>query len=117
MPYEKYIPRRGPAGGRATVRILKNGDFSVSPGAFNKWFDGANHVELYFNPNAKKVGMKPKKQPTKASYKLRESPQGGDRRYVSGEQFLETYDISVEKATTYEAEWNDKEDLVEFKVK
>lgn len=117
MPFETYVPQRGPGGGKSTIRILKSGDFSISPGAYEKWFSGAGYVELLFDPRGKKVGMKPRKSSTKASYKLRESPQGGRRRYVSGQQFLESYGVKVGKAESYEAQWNDKEKLVEFSVK
>lgn len=117
MPFETYVPQRGPSGSKSQIRILKSGDFSISPSAYQEWFGNANYVELLFDPKSKKIGMKPRKRPTKASYKLRESPQGGDRRYVSGEQFLETYGVSVNKAKAFDAAWNDKEDLVEFSVK
>lgn len=117
MPYETYVPQRGPASGKSTIRILKSGDLSISPGAYDQWFEGANYTELLFDPKRKKIGLKPRRKPTKASYKLRESPQGGRRRYVSGQQFLDTYNISVEKAKSYEAQWNQNEKLVELRVK
>lgn len=117
MAYETYVPQRGPASGKSTIRILKNGDFSISPGAYAKWFDNANYVELMFDPRQKKIGLKPKPKSTKASYKLRESPQGGRRRYVSGGQFLENYGISVGKAKSFDAEWNKNAKVVEFSVK
>lgn len=117
MGFETYVPKRGPSGSKSEVRILKSGDLSISGATHAEWFDGANYVELLFDPKGKKVGLRPRKRPTKASYKLRESPQGGDRRYVSGGQFLETYGISVGKATSYESKWNEREALVEFAVK
>lgn len=116
MAFETYVPQRGPSAGRSTIRILKSGDFSISPGAYQQWFDKANHVELLYDPKSRKIGLKPRRKPTKASYKLRESPQGGQRRYVSGTQFLDAYGISVGKARSFEARWNDKAGVVEFKV-
>lgn len=117
MPFETYVPQRGPSSGKSTIRILKSGDISVSPGAYDEWFDGANHVELLFDNRTKKVGLRPRRKPTKASYKLRESPQGGRRRYVSGSQFLKNYGVSVGKARSYNAQWNAAQKLVEFSVK
>lgn len=117
MPFETYIPQRGPATGKSTVKILKSGVISVSPGAYDEWFQGAGHVELLFDSRAKKVGLKPRRKPTKASYKLRESPQGGRRRYVSAGQFLKSYGVSVARAKSHDAQWNAKEKLVEFSVK
>lgn len=117
MPFETYVPQRGRGAGNSTIRILKSGVISISPGAYDEWFGGANHVELLFDSRSKKVGLKPRRKPTKASYKLRESAQGGRRRYISGGQFLSTYDVSVSKAKSYDAQWNDSEKLVEFSVK
>ena len=117
MPFETYVPQRGPGAGKESIRILKNGDFSISPAAYDKWFDKANYVELMYDAKNKKVGLKPKRNPTKATYKLRESPQGGRRKYVSGQQFCETYGIDVSKAKSFDAQWNDKAGVVEFSVK
>lgn len=117
MAFETYVPQRGPSAGKSTIRILKNGDFSISPAAYETWFNKANHVELLFDPRSRKVGLKPRSKATKASYKLRESPQGGQRRYVSGSQFLESYGVKLGKAKSFEAKWNDSQKLVEFSVK
>ena len=116
MPYETYVPQRGRAGGKSTVRILRNGVISVGGGAYDQWFGGASHVELMFDGRGRKVGLKPRRKPTKATYKLRESPQGGTSRYVSAGRFLETYGVKVAKAQTFDAQWNEKEGVVEFKV-
>ena len=117
MAFETYVPQRGPSAGKSTIRILKSGDFSISAAAYERWFNKAGHVELLFDPRSRKVGLKPRSKSTKASYKLRESPQGGDRRYVSGSQFLSTYGVSLGKAKSFEAKWNDSQKLVEFSVK
>jgi len=117
VAFETYVPQRGPAAGKSTIRILKNGDFSISPAAYEKWFNKANYVELLFDPRSRKVGLKPRSKSTKASYKLRDSPQGGDRRYVSGSQFLASYGVDLGKAKSFEAKWNDSQKLVEFSVK
>jgi hypothetical protein len=45
------------------------------------------------------------------------SPQGGDRRYISGSQFLESCGVDVRKARSFEAKWNNGQKLVEFSVK
>jgi hypothetical protein len=45
------------------------------------------------------------------------SPQGGDRRYVSGSQFLESYGVDLRKSKEFDVKWNDSQKLVEFSVK
>jgi hypothetical protein len=117
MAFETYVPQRGPSVGRSTVRILKNGNFSISPAAYEKWFNKSNYVELLFDTRTRKVGLKPRAKPSKASYKLRMSPQGGDRRYVSGSQFLESYGVDLRKSKEFDVKWNDSQKLVEFSVK
>ncbi|MGH8546007.1 MAG: hypothetical protein ACREX3_20765 [Gammaproteobacteria bacterium] len=87
MPYETYVPERG------------------------------HHVELLFDPRSKKVGLKPRRKPTKASYKLLPSPQSGNRYYVSAGSFLEHYGIGAKKAKSQEASWNKRTGVAEFSVK
>ena len=79
--------------------------------------DKANYVELLFDSRARKVGLRPRNKPTRASYKLRESPQGGELRYVSGMQFLESCGVRLRKARSFDAKWNDRQKLVEFSLK
>lgn len=117
MGFETYVPQRGPSTGKSTIRILRNGDFSISPAVYEKWFGKAGYVELLFDPRARKVGLKPRRKPTKATYKLRESPQGGRRFYVSGGQFLQKYGIDMPKAKSFEAGWNNRAKVVEFSVR
>ena len=118
MAYETYVPQRGrAASGKPVIRILKNGDLSVSPMVQKEFFKGASHVELLYDSRTKKVGLKPRKKPTKASYKLRPSPQGGNRYYVSAGSFLEHYGIGAKKARTHEASWNKRAGVAEFSVR
>lgn len=114
MAFKTYVPRRGPRGGNATIRILKNGTISVSPAAHQEWFGGAEYVELLYDPKTSKIALKPRRKPTKATYKLRLSPQGGDRRYVSASQFLEHLGIRVDKSRTVDAKWNARQGVVEL---
>ena len=109
-------PQRGRASGKNTIRILKSGDLSVSPGVYEQWFRRAGHVELLFDPKGKKIGLRPRSKPSRATYKLRESPQGGDRYYISAGRFLDHYGISHQKARGFEARWNGRQKVVELSV-
>lgn len=117
MAFKTYVPQRGPSVGKPSIRVLKNGNFSISATAYEKWFQKASYVELLFDPRTRKVGLRPRSKPTKATYKLRLSPQGGNRRYVSGAQFLESLGANVRKARSFEAKWNAGQKLVEFPLK
>jgi len=116
MGFETYVPQRGPSSGKSTIRILRNGDISVSPAVHEQYFKKADYVELMFDPQNKKVGLKPRSKSSKSTYKLRLSPQGGARRYISGGQFLATYGITFTKARSFDAKWNERQKLVEFTV-
>ena len=117
MAFKTYVPQRGPSVGKPSIRVLKNGNFSISAAAYEEWFDGANYVELLFDPRSRKVGLRPRSKPTKATYKLRRSPQGGNRRYVSGAQFLQSFGVDVRKARNFEAKWSAGQRLVVFPIK
>jgi hypothetical protein len=117
VAFKTYVPQRGPSVGKPSIRILKNGHFSISAPAYDKWFHKAQYVELLVDPRSRKVGLRPRSKPTKATYKLRLSPQGGNRRYVSGAQFLESFGVDVRKARNVEAKWNARQGLVEFPLK
>ena len=114
MGFETYVPQRGPSSTKSSIRILRNGDISVSPGIVDTFFKGADYVELLYDPKRKKVGLKPRSKKSKSTYKLRVSPQGGARRYVSGGQFLTNYGIKVSKARSFEGKWNPSLKVVEF---
>ena len=60
MGFETYVPQRGPSSGKSTIRVLRNGDLSISPAVYEQWFDKAGYVELLFDPQNKKVGLKPR---------------------------------------------------------
>ena len=114
MGFETYVPQRGPSSSKSSIRILRNGDISVSPGAYDAWFRGADYVELLYDTRRKKVGLRPQSKRSKSTYKLRKSPQGGARRYVSGGQFLSNFGIKVNKARSFEGKWNPSLRVVEF---
>ncbi|MGH7557412.1 MAG: hypothetical protein ACREMD_06485 [Gemmatimonadota bacterium] len=117
MAFETYVPQRGRASSKSTIRILKSGDFSISPSVYDQWFGGAKNVELLYDPKAKKVGLRPRRKSDRMTYKLRESPQGGQRYYVSSGQFLDHYGVSHQKSRGFEAKWNARQKVVEFSVK
>lgn len=118
MPFETYVPQRGRKAKKKpvdlTVKILKNGDFSISSAVYESFFQNAANAELAYDARAKKVGIRPRKAKTKASYKLRKV---GGRRYISGSQFLENYGIRLRRTRSYDARWNGKAKLVEFQLK
>jgi hypothetical protein len=117
MAFETYVPQRGRASGKSTIRILKSGDLSISPDVYDQWFGGAKYVELLYDPKGKKIGLRPRTKSSRATYKLRESPQGGQRYYVSSGQFLDHYGVPHQKSRGFEAKWNGRQKVVEFSAK
>ena len=117
MAFETYVPQRGRSSGKSTIRILKSGDLSISPDVYAEWFGKAGHVELLYDPKARKIGLRPRAKGSRSTYKLRESPQGGARYYVSAGRFLDHYGISHQKARAFKAKWNGRQKIVEVSIR
>lgn len=98
-----------------TIRVLESGELSIGPEACRAFFHEAHHVELLFDPERGRIGLRPRTKPTRASYKLR--PQGGRRRYVHAVQFLEHYGIEEVRGRRLPARWNDRAGVVEVTLK
>lgn len=94
-----------------TIRVLESGELSIGPAVCRAFLAGVRHVELLFDPDRERIGLRPRTRPTRASYKLR--PQGGRRRYVHAGQFLEHYEIEDARGRRLPARWNDRAGVVE----
>lgn len=98
----------------STIRVLESGELSIGPEAWRALLDEAAHVELLFDPERERIGLRPRERPTRASYKLRR--QGGRRRYVHAVQFLEHYGLDEARGRRLPARWNDRVGIVEVSV-
>lgn len=98
----------------AKIRVLECGEMSIGREAWETLFGGVRYVELLFDRERGRIGLRPRRRPTRASLRLR--TQGGRRRYVHAVRFLEWFGIEEVRGRSLPARWNEREGLVEADV-
>lgn len=99
----------------AKIRVLECGEMSIGREAWETLFGGARHVELLFDRERGRIGLRPRRRPSRASLRLR--AQGGHRRYVHAVRFLEWFGIEDVRGRSLPARWNEREGVVEVEVR
>jgi len=108
-------PSDGRRGVEAKIRVLECGEMSIGREAWERLFGGARHVELLYDRDGGRIGLRPRRRPTRASLRLR--AQGGRRRYVHAVRFLERFGIEEVRGRSLLARWNEREGVVEVEVR
>ena len=127
MPFEKFSPpRKRP--NRPTVTITKN-RLQLNR-IWQKYFEGANFVELYIDTVNMIIGIKPQKKETSDSIKINRYDDRGIA-VIAATKFLRKYRIVAEVEfdplrdegylkgeTSYQfmADWDEKENMVIVKL-
>ena len=117
MPFEKYSP---PKKGRKAIekppsaKILKSGIVSLNASAYKQFMPGAKFVELFFDSDARKIGLKPKKYPVKAGFPIKAVGKGKATYRVNTKPLFERYGIEVHEKKTVKPVWNGAEGLLEI---
>jgi hypothetical protein len=75
-----------------TVGINGKGRFAFYKPVVEKYFQNANYVELFFDPNEKKLGILPVAEPTADSFRI----QGKTTKMIVAKRFLNHFQISIE---------------------
>lgn len=116
MGYEKFVPPKkssSPAK-QPAAKILKGGQISLNDTAYSQYLKGSTHVELYYDADAKTIGLKPKKYGTKAAYKLRAVGKKNLLYRVNARPLIDHYGIKLTGKKNLSLGWNDKENLLEL---
>jgi hypothetical protein len=118
MPYEKFVPASKPAAALKPpiAKVLKGGQISLNSSAYEQYIKGATHIELYYDPSSRKVGLQPKKYKTKSAFKLRIVGKGKSTYRINAKPLMEYYDIQLGEKKTVTPAWNDKENLLELSL-
>jgi len=118
MAFEKFVPvkKSNAAQKPPEIKLLKGGQISLNASAYDSFLKGATHVELYYDPSGKKIGLKPKKYGTKVAFKLRAVGKGKSTYRVNAKQFIEHYKIHVGGKTAVKPAWNNSESLLELSL-
>ncbi len=119
MPYEKFTPPKKvqkAAPKPPQAKILKGGQVSLNAVAYEQYLKGAKYVELFYDPDTGKIGLKPTKYATKAAFSIRAVGKGKATYRVNIKPLVEHYGIDVHEKKPVEPVWNESEGLLEIGV-
>ncbi|MFB0516334.1 MAG: hypothetical protein ACETWG_07000 [Candidatus Neomarinimicrobiota bacterium] len=118
MSYEKFVPvKKGKVTQKPPVaKVLKGGQISLNSAAYEQYLKGATHLELYYDPSSKKVGLQPKKYKTKAAFKIRAVGKSKSTYRINAKPLIEHYDIKLGEKITVSPSWNSSENLLELSL-
>ncbi len=118
MSYEKFIPKKkgGTAPKAPVAKILKSGQISLNSAAYEQYLKGATHIELYYDPSLKKVGLQPKKYKTKATFKLNVVGKNKSIYRINAKPLIEHYGIKLNEKISVKLTWNSTKKLLELSL-
>ena len=90
VKYQKENNKKGISS--KTIGINRKGRFAFYKPVVEKYLQNINHIELYFDPDTKKVGILPTPEPTSDSFKI----QGKTTKMIVAKKFLNRFQISVD---------------------
>ena len=89
-----------------TLTIGKSGSISFNNASIEKWLKEVTHVQLLFDADGERIGVKPVSEDAEHTYLLRLLKGGG--RQVSGSGFLKYYSIPHDETRRLSAEWDER---------
>lgn len=90
VKYQKENIKKGISS--KSIGINHKGRFAFYKPVVEKYLQNINHIELYFDPETKKVGILPALDATPDSFKI----QGKTTKMIVAKKFLNRFQISVE---------------------
>jgi hypothetical protein len=75
-----------------TIGINNKGRFAFYKPVVEKYFQNTGHIELFYDPETKKVGILPTSNPTTDSFRI----QGITTKMVVAKKFLNRFQIPIE---------------------
>ncbi|NLW46925.1 MAG: hypothetical protein GXY86_06280 [Firmicutes bacterium] len=100
IKFQKEKPKKGATS--KTIGINRKGRFAFYKPVVEKYFDNISFVELFFDPDEKKMGILPVKEPTPDAFKI----QGQTTKMVVAKKFLNRFQIPIEDKR-YEFDYED----------
>jgi len=90
VKYQKEYVKKGTS--TKTIGINSKGRFAFYKPVVEKYLQNIDHLELFYDPETKKVGILPTPEPTSDSFKI----QGMTTKMIIAKKFLNRFRISVE---------------------
>jgi hypothetical protein len=113
MAYELFTKKRS-HGGPPSVSITKRGHFSINSSAID-CLSRSEYVHVYWDQAKGKVGLRPLIKKEEHAYKVHYSSRGNVGA-VSASAFLKDLEYPIKETKAFSANWNAKEELLEFKI-
>ncbi len=116
MSFEKFVPvkklRAAPK--PPAAKVLKGGQISLNSAAYEQFLKGATHIELFYDPSSKKIGLQAKKYKTKAAFKLRAVGKNKSTYRINAKPLVEHYNIKLSAKISATPSWNSAENMLEL---
>jgi len=90
LKYQKEKPKKGISS--KTIGLNKKGRFAFYKPVVENFLNDINHVELFFDPETKKIGILPVPEETYDSFKI----QGKTTKMVIAKKFIKRFNIPIE---------------------
>ena len=90
IKYQKENVKKGISA--KTIGINRKGRFAFYKPVVEKYLQNANYIELFYDPETKKIGILPSADSTPDSFKV----QGKTTKMIVAKKFLKRFQISVE---------------------
>jgi len=116
MGYEKFTKLRRPSKDQPMITVLKGGQLSANRACVEKYLKKFKYVEMYYDTEQGKIGIRPTKEPSKDACNIR-FIKNGTLAIISVVEFLKRFEIKHTESAAYPATWNDKEKLIEIALK
>ena len=113
MTFKIYKPKSLRYRGKEIVSISRHG-FRFSKSVSLNYLKDKPYVELYFDEDNNKIGLKPLDRETANSKKLR--GREGKSKTVPARDFLESYNCTHPDAKQYQITWNNDMELFEIQL-
>jgi hypothetical protein len=115
MPFETFRRQRI-TGGPPRVTITKYNNLVLNSATMERHLRAVKYVHLLWDSERLRVGIKPVTKQDQSAYPLHNSARGNVAT-ISGVSFLRYIGWNLKSETkSFEAEWNDKESLLEFRI-
>ncbi len=90
IKYQKEKSKKGISS--KTIGINRKGRFAFYKPVVEKFFEKAEYVELYYDPETKKIGVLPLTEPSPDCFKI----QGRTTKMIVAKKFLNRFQIQIE---------------------
>jgi hypothetical protein len=114
MTFEVFSHQGNKAVSEPRVTVSKNGLLSVNTLCRQRFLKDAEAVQLLFDPETRRVGIKPVAKAAEHAYTFRQGKSGGQ---ISGHAFLKHYNIAHAKTKAYPAAWDEQAAAVVIKLR